>query len=303
MTQLFADNCRALLTASIGAADTSLTVEAAKADRFPVGTTTSWGTVLNWFKVVLIDNSGNREVIKVGVRTLGSGVFSNILRAQDGTTALTFAAGSVAICPITAADIQAALSGSFAALVSTGTLDVAGKMKQGAVEGRFTPVGGIIMWSGAVAAIPTGWALCDGTNGTPNLRDRFVIGAGSGAGSNYAVGATGGSKDAVVVSHTHTASTGNESAQHTHAVNDPGHTHNYDRLADGSNAAAGPFGGVVSATSKPSVVTTGSFTGVSVGTNSVSHTHAVTVDSAGVSAVDANLPPYYALAFIQCLAT
>ncbi len=40
------------------------------------------------------------------------------------------------------------------------------------------PSGGIIMWSGSVASIPQGWALCDGTNGTPDLKDRFVISAG-----------------------------------------------------------------------------------------------------------------------------
>ena len=40
------------------------------------------------------------------------------------------------------------------------------------------PSRGIIMWSGTAADIPTGWALCDGTNGTPNLTDRFVLGAG-----------------------------------------------------------------------------------------------------------------------------
>jgi len=50
------------------------------------------------------------------------------------------------------------------------------------------PIGGIIAWSGAIAAIPSNYALCDGNNGTPNLRDRFVIGAGT----TYAVGATGG---------------------------------------------------------------------------------------------------------------
>lgn len=40
------------------------------------------------------------------------------------------------------------------------------------------PVGGIIMWSGTIATIPVGWALCDGTLGTPDLRDRFVIPTG-----------------------------------------------------------------------------------------------------------------------------
>ena len=61
------------------------------------------------------------------------------------------------------------------------------------------PVGGIIMWSGATNNIPTGWALCDGQNGTPNLQDKFIVGAGN----TYAVDATGGSADATLVSHTH----------------------------------------------------------------------------------------------------
>ena len=65
------------------------------------------------------------------------------------------------------------------------------------------PVGGIIMWSGATNAIPSGWALCDGSvvNGlqTPDLRNRFIVGAGSG----YTVDQTGGSADATLVEHTH----------------------------------------------------------------------------------------------------
>ena len=64
------------------------------------------------------------------------------------------------------------------------------------------PAGGIIMWSGATNNIPSGWALCDGSNGTPNLQDKFLVGAGSG----YAVGATGGSADAIVPNHTHPTS-------------------------------------------------------------------------------------------------
>jgi len=54
------------------------------------------------------------------------------------------------------------------------------------VEG--IPAGGIIMWSGSIANIPSGFALCDGTNGTPDLTDRFVVGAGG----SESVGATGG---------------------------------------------------------------------------------------------------------------
>ena len=57
------------------------------------------------------------------------------------------------------------------------------------------PRGIVLMWSGSVVSIPTGWALCDGTNGTPNMVNRFVVGAGS----TYSVGATGGGS-AVTVS-------------------------------------------------------------------------------------------------------
>jgi microcystin-dependent protein len=75
------------------------------------------------------------------------------------------------------------------------------------------PVGTILMWSGSVASIPAGWSLCDGSNGTPDLRGRFVIGAGG----SYAVGASGGASS-VALTTTHLPA-------HTHGVNDPGHTH------------------------------------------------------------------------------
>ena len=71
------------------------------------------------------------------------------------------------------------------------------------------PVGGIIMWSGTIAAIPTNWALCNGSSGTPDLRNTFVIGAHSDDGGSAKTTVTGsatpsgGSKDAVVVDHTH----------------------------------------------------------------------------------------------------
>ena len=49
--------------------------------------------------------------------------------------------------------------------------------------------GFICLWSGAEVDIPSGWHLCDGTAGTPDLRNKFIIGAGD----TYAVGAEGGS--------------------------------------------------------------------------------------------------------------
>jgi len=60
-----------------------------------------------------------------------------------------------------------------------------------AIKSLGFPRGGIIMWSGSINDIPAGWALCDGSNGTPDLRDRFIVGAGS----SYAVGAKGGAAE------------------------------------------------------------------------------------------------------------
>ena len=76
------------------------------------------------------------------------------------------------------------------------------------------PTGGIIMWSGSASAIPTGWALCDGGSGRPDLRGKFVIGASASGG--YAVAATGGTADATLVSHSHTIN------NHTHSFSDSG---------------------------------------------------------------------------------
>ena len=71
-------------------------------------------------------------------------------------------------------------------------LDVNGKIYE--YGNALLPRGVIVMWSGTLASIPSGWALCNGSNGTPDLRDRFVYGASA----NENPGAKGGSD-----SHTH----------------------------------------------------------------------------------------------------
>lgn len=63
------------------------------------------------------------------------------------------------------------------------------------------PAGIIVMWSGAVSAVPSGWVICDGNNSTPNLTDRFVIHADADSGGTNDVGDTGGSQ---TMAHTHT---------------------------------------------------------------------------------------------------
>lgn len=135
------------------------------------------------------------------------------------------------------------------------------------------PTGVIVMWSGSIASVPTGWLLCDGANGTPNLCDRFIVGAGS----TYAVNATGGSADAVVVDHTHTGTT-NGGGSHTHTL---------------SGYAA--LGGSTSLGIYSNGVRTDNSNTMSTAPN---HTHTFTTGSSGVSGVNANLPPYFALAYI-----
>jgi hypothetical protein len=144
------------------------------------------------------------------------------------------------------------------------------------------PLGGIILWSGSVAAIPATWQLCNGTNGTPDLRDKFIVGAGSA----YAVGATGGSADSIVVAHTHTGTTGGQSANHTHGMT-------FNRTSKSNNAT--PF-----ILSDPNVgENLNGSTTLTTGNNSGDHNHSFTTASTGSSATNANLPPYYALCYIQ----
>jgi len=129
--------------------------------------------------------------------------------------------------------------------------------------------GMILLWSGSIGSIPAGWYLCDGSNSTPDLRDRFIVGAGS----TYAVNATGGSANAIVVSHTHTAT-----------VTDPGHSHSYASALFNCNQNTGQAQAGVTTTG----TTASNTTGITVG-----------ISTTGSSGTNANLPPYYALAYIM----
>jgi hypothetical protein len=172
-------------------------------------------------------------------------------------------------------------------LVSSGQIDITGAFRLDSTAGASgqvllsaggstTPTWGsafvtgmIILWSGSSATIPTGWLLCDGSSSTPDLRNRFVVGATS----TYAVGATGGSADAIVVSHTHT-------------VTDSGHTH-----TTGTTGTAYVFDGPGGGARTYSTGNGGSVTGTA--------TTGITVNSTGSSGTNANLPPYYALCYIM----
>jgi hypothetical protein len=196
----------------------------------------------------------------------------------------------------------------------------------GISSGDSFPTGGIILWSGAANAIPTGWVLCDGQNSTPDLRNRFVVGAGDA----YAVDATGGSADATLVSHTHGSGnlgTGN-AGSHSHSGNtnntgDHSHSGNTNNTGDhahrwGTDDADGAGG-----TGNPDANggqawrawtdTQGAHSHNINTNNSGSHSHNINTNntgdhshnvsgdtaSSGSSATGANLPPYYALCYIM----
>lgn len=134
------------------------------------------------------------------------------------------------------------------------------------------PVGAIIEYNGAFSGIPANFQLCDGTNGTPNLTDTFVFGTNT----EIELNQTGGSNDAVVVSHGHTF-TGAALAGHDHE-------------AVGSVVNSGSDSGSALRYTRNGTTTTDS---VSAGTP------AGTVETSGASGTDANRPAFVKLAYIR----
>jgi len=162
------------------------------------------------------------------------------------------------------------------------------KISAAVTDSSVMPSGAIILWYGSIASIPTGWYLCDGANGTPDLRNKFVIGANAddvGAAKTNITGSatqTGGTKDAVVVSHTHT-------------LTDPGHLHAMN--ADG-RAVAKRRGSdaTIDGVSTRAAAEDADYSGSQ---NTGTQTTGITMSTDGVSGTNQNLPPYYALAYIM----
>ena len=106
------------------------------------------------------------------------------------------------------------------------------------MENHLVPPGAIIMWSGSINDIPVGWALCDGSNGTPDLRDRFIVGAGGA----YNPGNTGGAESVTLTvaqmpQHSHGASS-SSAGSHTHSISTSSageHSHSASSSLTGSH--------------------------------------------------------------------
>lgn len=205
------------------------------------------------------------------------------------------------------------------------------------IEGRVMTLeigiamGIIVIWSGLVTSIPISWQLCDGTNGTPDLRNRFVVSAGSA----YAVNSTGGSLNHIHTAEGSTGFTALSTSQmpahshgvndpthahgvwdpgHTHGVNDPGHAHgaeaaliNFNNQPTRFSTSNGNYAGNLSTFgsvtgigitgSSTNIGIIGSPTNISIASTGggAGHNHSVSTTIANAS----NLPPYYALAYIM----
>ena len=160
------------------------------------------------------------------------------------------------------------------------------------------PSGIISMWSGGIASIPSGWSLCDGSNGTPDLRNRFVVGAGD----SYNPNDTGGSNSVTL--------TESQMPSHDHSMNSAGsHTHSGSTSTDGAHNHTGSifqastpvtnlFGaGSVNGGGSATTSTAGNHNhGLNINSNG-NHTH--NINNAGGGQSHENRPPYFALAYIM----
>jgi hypothetical protein len=244
----------------------------------------------DWFPLYLIKADGSYEICKATARAVD---VITVVRAQENTAALTFVAGDRVELRLTSAAFE-------------------DRVGRDVLNALFTGV--ISKWAGAITDIPVGWKLCDGANGTPDLRGKFIVGAGS-AGAQYAVGATGGADTVALTAaqmpaHNHAV----YDPGHSHGVNDPGHNHGLNDPGHVHGAPGGSFvnmqGGGGNGLSGGGQnytfpgTTNGAGTGIwlnaaATGIWLSGSGTGISTYNAGGNAAHENRPPYYALAYIQ----
>ncbi|WP_250630548.1 hypothetical protein [Rhodoflexus caldus] len=183
-------------------------------------------------------------------------------------------------------------------LSTAGTITASTVNVSGTINGNGTvPIGGIIMWSGSIASIPAGWSLCDGSNGTPDLRDRFIVGAGS----SYAPGNIGGANQvalsaAEMPAHNHTGFTSwdGDHFHMTEGTDASGLSWRTRFYVGNSTTVDMGFGG--GSDSDPN---DNRWRGQVQSNTTGAHSHSFTTSTAGSGAPHENRPPYFALAFIM----
>jgi microcystin-dependent protein len=195
----------------------------------------------------------------------------------------------------------AADAGETTVLTAYGSVDAKGKMKENGND--LLPFGAIIMWNGS--AIPAGWALCDGGSypkmdgtgsvSTPNLTDRFIVGAGN----SYTIATIGGE-------NTHTLTTAEmPSHSHTIAIDNAGlHDHTaYIDAGTGGTGISGTSGNMWSDADGSSYQRTDdpAYNGTLPTDKQGEHTHAASIGNTGSGLAFENRPLYFALAYIMKL--
>lgn len=172
MSQLFANAARSPLMANILAGDTSLTVDAALADLYPVATTGTDPVPTvgkDFFKIVLENAAHEKEIVYVRTRALGDPIFSNVLRGQEGTTARAYTAGDVVGLRHTAADLAGAIDlAANATTAGKALLNAASAAAQRVVLGFSTFFSSLIAAADAAAfrVLIGSAALTDGIQGS-----------------------------------------------------------------------------------------------------------------------------------------
>lgn len=166
----------------------------------------------------------------------------------------------------------------------SGDIVVEGQFTVGGVSNAYVPTGGVALWYGSLASIPTGWALCNGTNGTPNLMNRMVLGSGL----SYNTGQTGGNTsvtltNSLIPSHQHPASLSAVFQSHNHKLPNGHYPFSYGWRTGGGDAG---FWSPV---------------GRGVNNSSQNHGHGYQVGATGSGQGFVTLPPYHALAYIMKL--
>jgi microcystin-dependent protein len=248
----------------------------------------------------------NINVINAGLSGVTNAWMANAASQQTQINTLTASAYS----NTNVAAYLPAYNGAIAASTVTATTPVysdnSTNMATTAFVQSVLPRGVILMWGGPIGNIPAGWQLCNGTNGTPDLRNQFIIGAGN----SYGVGATGGAQSVALSAgnlpaHNHTFSasenltgtTGTAQAQ----LSDPGHAHNIPYRPNTSSSGGGGFDvGYPQATSY-------NVSSAKTGITDTGHSHSVsatinisgTTSTTGSGTAFSTMPPYYALCYIQ----